>query len=118
MAYPQLAEKNVTPVFDEMMNQKLLAKNIFAFYLTTKKDEAQGRFSDLTFGYYDKTKFDGEISWNPVEYQYMFGVPFEDIVFNGKKSKICENNTHKCLITFDSGTSLMSMPKYATSILA
>jgi len=36
MAYPQLAEKNVTPVFDEMMNQKLLVKNIFAFYLTTK----------------------------------------------------------------------------------
>jgi len=36
MAYPQLAEKNVTPVFDEMIGQKLLAKNIFAFYLTTK----------------------------------------------------------------------------------
>jgi len=72
----------------------------------------------LTFGYYDKTKFDGEVNWNPVEYQYMFGVPFENIVFNGKKSNICENNTHKCLITFDSGTSLMSMPKYATSILA
>ena len=72
----------------------------------------------MTFGYYDKTKFDGEVNWNPVEYQYMFGVPFEDIVFNGKKSKICENNTHKCLITFDSGTSLMSMPKYATSVLA
>jgi hypothetical protein len=24
MAYPALAEKNVTPVFDEMMNHKLL----------------------------------------------------------------------------------------------
>jgi hypothetical protein len=48
----------------------------------------------------------------------MFGVPFDDIIFNGKKSNICQNNTHKCLITFDSGTSLMSMPKYATQFLA
>jgi len=36
MAYPALAEKDVTPVFDEMIKQKLLKENIFAFYLTTK----------------------------------------------------------------------------------
>lgn len=48
----------------------------------------------------------------------MFGVPFENIEFNGKMSNICEGDQHKCLITFDSGTSLMSMPKYATDILA
>jgi len=36
MAYPELAEKNVKPVFDEMMDQKLLKNNLFAFYLTTK----------------------------------------------------------------------------------
>ena len=84
--------------------------------MTTKNDEKEGRFSDLTFGYYDTSKFEGEISWNPIEYQYMFAVPFENIIINGKESNICENK--KCLITFDSGTSLMSMPKYATTILA
>jgi hypothetical protein len=36
MAYPELAEAGVTPVFDEMMNQKLLKSNVFAFYFTTK----------------------------------------------------------------------------------
>ena len=35
MAYPALAEPGVTPIFDEMMNKKLLKSNIFAFYLTT-----------------------------------------------------------------------------------
>jgi cathepsin D len=68
MAYPALAEKNVTPVFDEMINQKLLKENIFAFYLTTKQAEAQGSKSDLTFGYYDKAKFEGELHWNPVDF--------------------------------------------------
>lgn len=48
----------------------------------------------------------------------MFGVPFDNILFNGKPSNICEGNPNKCLITFDSGTSLMSMPDYATAILA
>ena len=48
----------------------------------------------------------------------MFGVPFENIIFNGKESNICQDNAHKCLITFDSGTALMSVPKYATDILA
>lgn len=32
MAYPQFAEKGVTPLFDEMKNQKLLKNNLFAFY--------------------------------------------------------------------------------------
>jgi hypothetical protein len=48
----------------------------------------------------------------------MFGVPFENILFNGIASDICKGNPNQCLITFDSGTSLMSMPTYATTILA
>ena len=118
LAYPALAEKGVKPVFDEMIDQKLLKDNIFAFYLTSKQAELAGNKSDLTFGYYDKAKFDGDVHWNPVDYKYMFGVPFENILFNGKESDICSSGKHKCLITFDSGTSLMSMPKYATDLLA
>ena len=59
MAYPALAEKGVTPVFDEMMSQKLLNSNVFAFYMTNMADEAKGLKSDLTLGYYDKAKFTG-----------------------------------------------------------
>jgi hypothetical protein len=66
MAYPALAEKGVTPVFDEMMGQKLLKTNMFAFYLTTKQAEGMGMKSDLTFGYYDKEKYKGDIHWNPI----------------------------------------------------
>ena len=57
MAYPSLAEKGVTPLFDRMKNEKLMQHNIFAFYLTTQSMEKRGIKADLTFGYYDRTKF-------------------------------------------------------------
>jgi len=45
----------------------------------------------------------------------MFGVKLDDVKFNGKSIGLCENK--ECLITFDSGTSLMSMPTFATNKL-
>jgi saccharopepsin len=93
----------------------LLAQNLFAFYLTYEKDESKGLKSDLTFGYYDKEKFTGEMHWIPIEYKYMFGVNFEDIKINGKSTNVCQNQ--ECLVTFDSGTSLMSVPIYAAASL-
>jgi hypothetical protein len=68
----------------------------------------------LTFGYYDKEKFKGKIDWHPVEFKYMFGVRLDDIKINGKRQNICFNQKEKCLITFDSGTTLMSFPTWAT----
>jgi hypothetical protein len=48
----------------------------------------------------------------------MFGVAFSDLIINGKSTNICAGAKHPCLITVDSGTTLMSMPKFATDILA
>lgn len=33
MAYPRISVNNVLPVFDNLMQQKLVDKNIFSFYL-------------------------------------------------------------------------------------
>jgi len=119
LAYPALAERGVTPVFDEMINQQLLKGNVFAFYLSSVADEKQyGVKSDLTFGYYDKTKFDGDVHWNDILFQYMFGVRLDDIKVGGKSMGICQNKAGGCLITFDSGTSLMSVPTFAFHALA
>jgi len=45
------------------MSQKLLKNNMFSFYLGS---QAAGTESDLTFGYYDKTKYTGDMVWHPV----------------------------------------------------
>lgn len=110
MGYDTLAEKNVKPMFDTMMEQKLLKENIFAFSFASGNKDA----SDLTLGYYDKSKMKGDIHWNPVEYKYMYGVKMDDIKVNGKSTNVCKEKS--CLITFDSGTSLMSMPSYAEKV--
>lgn len=70
----------------------------------------------MTFGYYDKEKFKGEMNWNDVKYKYMYGVKLDDILFNNKSTDVCTKRPDgkPCLITFDSGTSLMSVPKFAT----
>lgn len=62
---------------------------MFAFYLTSKKDDDLGYKSDLTFGYYDKEKFKGKIIWHPILYKYMFGIKLDDILMNGKSTGVC-----------------------------
>ena len=69
--------------------------------------------SELTFGYIDKSKYEGDIHWAPVLEKWMYGVELNDIHFNGKPSGVCKNSKDKCLISFDSGTSLMSFPTEA-----
>jgi saccharopepsin len=73
--------------------------------------------SDMTFGYYDKSKFKGEIAWHPVDYKYMFGVKLDDVKVGGKSLDMCAGRSDGCLITFDSGTSLMSFPTWGAQKL-
>mmetsp|Transcript_29546 Transcript_29546/g.45017 ORF Transcript_29546/g.45017 Transcript_29546/m.45017 type:complete len:94 (+) Transcript_29546:732-1013(+) len=71
MAYPVLAEKGVTPVFDNLMKNKALKSNMFSFYLTRTREHTE---SDITFGYYDKSKFKGQLDWHPIRYKYMYAL--------------------------------------------
>ena len=70
----------------------------------------------MTFGYYDKTKYTGNMHWSPVLFKYMFAVQLDDIIVNGESLGLCGPkgiNTTNCIITVDSGTSYMSMPTWA-----
>ena len=60
--------------------------------------ESRGIRSDLTFGYFDKTKYKGDISWNPITFKMMFAVPFENILINGKPTNLCDGKhlNYKC----------------------
>jgi hypothetical protein len=47
----------------------------------------------------------------------MFGVKLDDIKVGGKSLAMCADKKDGCMITFDSGTSLMSMPTWAAQKL-
>ena len=77
-------------------------------------EEMDGLDSELTFGYYDKSKYTGDMVWHPILHKLMFGIQLDDIKVNNKSMNICGNkNQQTCLITVDSGTSEMTMPSWA-----
>ena len=67
--------------------------------------------SELLFGAYDEDKFYGDIEWHPVEDKLFWSVKLDDIKINGFSFGFCFDKD--CLITPDSGTSLMTVPSWA-----
>lgn len=58
MAYPALAQQNVTTVFDNIISEKVLSKNIFSFYVVDDREEKLGGLqSEMSFGYIDSKKY-------------------------------------------------------------
>lgn len=78
-------------------------------------EEMDGLDSELTFGYYDKSKYTGDMIWHPILHKLMFGIQLDDIKVNGVAMNICSDKgaDNPCLITVDSGTSEMTMPSWA-----
>lgn len=118
MAYSTLAQNNVTTVFDNIMKQKALTKNLFSFYVVDDREEKLGGLqSEIALGYFDTKKFLGELEWHPVVFKYMFGLKLDDILMNNKSLGLgCKNSSSGddgCLVTIDSGTSHLAFPSWA-----
>jgi hypothetical protein len=103
-----MAVPGTKSILEELIDQNLIDQPVFAFYMTSK---SSGIPPELTFGYIDNSKYEGDIHWAPVKKQLMYGVQLNDIGFNGIPSGVCSNKN--CLITFDSGCSLITFPKFA-----
>jgi hypothetical protein len=71
--------------------------------------------SELTFGGFDKNKFEGSLSWHPVRVKFFWTLKLNDIKYNGKPLHICKDK--ECLVTPDSGTSLLTAPSWGYNIL-
>lgn len=65
LGYPEIAESGVTPVFDNMMDQGLVPKDLFSVYLT-REDSTTSTESEIVFGGIDRAHYTGLITYIPV----------------------------------------------------
>lgn len=104
LGYPSLAAGGVTPVFDNMMAQNLVALPMFSVYLSS--DPQGGSGSELTFGGYDPSHFSGSLNWIPVTKQAYWQIALDGIQV-GDTVMFCSEG---CQAIVDTGTSLITGP--------
>nr|ACE79095.1 cathepsin D precursor (predicted) [Sorex araneus] len=104
MAYPRISVNNVPPVFDNLMQQKLVDKNIFSFYLNRDPTAQPG--GELMLGGIDSKYFKGSMTYHNVTRQAYWQVHMDQIdVGNGLT--LCKGG---CEAIVDTGTSLLVGP--------
>ena len=129
LAFPALSAYDNTPVFDNIMKQKLLAVNMFAFYYSKLPRQE----SALFFGGPDPEFYTGEITWIPVMRQFYWEIRLADVVVAGEPLHMCDGDDGDngdsssgpsyavdkfgCKIVFDTGTSLIAGPSDAIAKL-
>ena len=109
MAYKEFAEPNVVPFFDSLMDSGIMGKNVFAFHMSMNPDHEE---SELMLGAWDDSRYSGDLVWHPVEHKLFWSIALDDVQVNGRSLGLCGPGKN-CLITPDSGTSLITMPNWA-----
>lgn len=111
LGFNTLAHDATVPVFDHIVESKLLEWNVFAFYYSLIEDDE----SELMIGDVDYGKFHGHIHWIPVtEDPYYWTVLVTDILFGHKSTGLCKDG---CLAALDTGTTLILAPSDAVEII-
>lgn len=104
MAFPRISVNNVVPVFDNLMQQKLVEKNIFSFYLNRDPSAQPG--GELMLGGTDSKYYKGPIAYLNVTRKAYWQVHMDQVdVGNGLT--LCKEG---CEAIVDTGTSLMVGP--------
>ncbi|XP_042319984.1 embryonic pepsinogen-like [Sceloporus undulatus] len=108
LGYPAIAVADVTPVFDNMMNEGLVQENLFSVYLSRGTTGSM-----ITFGGIDESYYTGSINWIPVTEQGYWQIALDSILVNGQVIA-CSGG---CQAIVDTGTSLLAGPPSAISNL-
>lgn len=108
LAYDTISVNKIVPPFYNMAQQKLLDKNLFAFYLGS--DESDGGVA--TFGGVDERHFHAPIVYAPVRRQGYWEVALNKLQFGNEELPLMHTGA-----AIDTGTSLIAMPTDIAEIL-
>ncbi|KAF1525097.1 Pepsin A, partial [Eudyptes schlegeli] len=106
LAFPSIASSGATPVFDNMMAEGLVSKDLFSVYLS--KNEQSGSF--VLFGAIDPFYTTRGITWIPLSAETYWQITMDRYVSINGKSVACSLG---CQAIVDTGTSLLAMPNRA-----
>lgn len=104
MAYPRISVNNVVPVFDNLMQQKLVDKNIFSFFLNRDPTGQPG--GELMLGGTDSKYYQGDLSYLNVTRMAYWQVHMDQLDV-GSELTLCKGG---CEAIVDTGTSLLVGP--------
>nr|XP_017520462.2 chymosin-like isoform X1 [Manis javanica] len=101
LAYPSLASEYSVPVFDNMMNRHLVARDLFSVYMSRN-----GQGSMLILGAIDPSYYTGSLHWVPITRQAYWQFTVDSITINGVVVA-CDGG---CEAILDTGTSMLVGP--------
>ncbi|XP_063064460.1 pepsin A-like [Engraulis encrasicolus] len=102
LAFPSISSAGATPVFDNMMSQGLLSKDLFSVYLS---DHGQVG-SMVLFGEIEQQYYSGNIHWIPLTSQTYWKIKMDSVTIDGN-IVACAGG---CQAIVDTGTSLVVGP--------
>ncbi|KAL1020845.1 hypothetical protein UPYG_G00005470 [Umbra pygmaea] len=101
LAFPILASSGAVPVFDNMINQKLVNQSLFSFYFSRSSTG-----SVVTFGGIESNYYTGQITWIRLSNETYWQITMDSVTINGNIAG-CNGS---CQAIVDTGTSLIVGP--------
>ncbi|CAM0879731.1 unnamed protein product [Alopecurus aequalis] len=110
LGFPEISVGSAPPIWQSMQEQKLIAEDIFSFWLNRDPDATTG--GELVFGGADQKHYKGEHTYVPVTRKGYWQFEMGDLLIDGESTGFCAGG---CAAIVDSGTSLLAGP---TTIVA
>ncbi|XP_071809295.1 cathepsin D-like [Asterias amurensis] len=108
MGYPEISVDRVVPVFDTLMAQHALDKNVFSFYLNRKEGAKVG--GELILGSSDPKYYTGNFSYVPVSKKGYWQFNMDGVAVGEGKTPLGKFCNGGCEAICDTGTSLLAGP--------
>ncbi|XP_047330244.1 aspartic proteinase oryzasin-1-like [Impatiens glandulifera] len=110
LGFQEISVRDVVPIWYNMMNQGLIRKPIFSFWLNRKEKEKKG--GELVFGGFDSRHYTGNHTYVPVIRKGYWQFDMDDVSVNGKSIGVSGFNA-----IADSGCSLLFGPTVVITML-
>ena len=103
LGFPSTAIAGVKPIFNEMIDQKVITEPVFSFYI--QKDGNQKNGGEIIFGGTDVTKYTGELTYVPVTGETSWQFTLDS--FTVDEDEVCEDG---CEAIANTGVSFIAGP--------